>query len=262
MTIKEQMNSRERNAREHFKDHKLRILQENDVANIYEFKNDKNYNHRLLVVFIEHYLFISGDLGEWAFNLTWDSRKLTSLPFNSREYFLEKLSRECEPFQFSPEGCGEFLKDKKADLIKCCVDEEEDGDNEEYSDEENDSEDEEDEGDWDDENDDTENKRKEIDEIFDDIETGDLYSYRASASRAEDELNKLGIDDVWEWIYDYKGELKYYLQAVLVGLELMAEQYKDLMVKPYVDQYKALTDEQKKAAMAERYKEAAAIRGE
>lgn len=96
---KERYNRIHKKFEENFKNHELKtiLVQPDAHLAVFEWRNKNGSNvYAVKYIFYKNQLFISGDIGEAVFNLTWDAslKNILSAEFNGKnfDYLVEKLT--------------------------------------------------------------------------------------------------------------------------------------------------------------------------
>lgn len=189
-----------------FKDHKAELIDMGEIQ-VLNWRNPNDNNYSVRYVFDGYKLYISGDIGEAVFNLTW---KATVHSFEDMYagYFLSKMST-CSNGKYEFDSCEAEQKiiEWKNKLLQ---------DDEFESDDE---------------------KREEIiDTINEMIE--DMKSCNSEEQWAWEYVNEKYNDfiseydqDYWEWMYEIGRVTPYHNYAFLIGLQMASKQLKNKNTK-------------------------------
>lgn len=188
-----------------FKDHKAKITRHTEDLLILDWGKLGTNVYRVRYVLDGGYLFVSGDLGEAAFCLTWNAGKqgLKSLADKNINYLFGKLSAwNGEKYDFNSELAIDCFNEEIAEL------------REQYND-------------WGNKSDlehiDTLRKLKRT--SVDCISVKDWVS-AVNRGNLFEELS--GYDqDCWEWLFSIGNEIPRRIQSYLIGIKMAYEQLED-----------------------------------
>lgn len=100
-----------------FKNHIASITQHGELT-VLDWKNPANGHYHVRYVFDGHRLYITGDIGEAVFNLTWkaDVHSFTDVTIS---YFMEKMSAFSDDrYDFSTDKAANRLEEWKGELLE------------------------------------------------------------------------------------------------------------------------------------------------
>lgn len=187
-----------------FKNHKANITNYGDVC-VLDWRNPESNNYQTRYVFDGYNMYISGDIGDAVFNLTW---KANVHSFNDVYigYFLSKMST-CSNGKYDFDGieAEKHLEQWKSDLIE--------------------------------ENEFTDEEKEKIISTIDDM-ISDAYSCSSESQWAWEFVNEKYNEfisendcDYYEWIYTIGNVIPYHNHAFLIGLQMASTQLKEAEAK-------------------------------
>lgn len=183
-----------------FKDHKAELIKHGDIT-VLNWRNPSSYSYYVRYVFDSNKIYISGDIGEAVFNLTWkaDINSFTDL---SLGYFLSKMST-CSngKIDYDGEEAKRSLIEWKNELLE----------EKEFDDDE-----------------DKEEFIETIAEIIDAAESCNSYdewAWQYVNGEYYDFISE-NDPDYCEWIYNVGNAIPYHNYAFLEGLKMASEQLK------------------------------------
>ena len=104
------MDIQERIKEHWFKDHVAELIQHDDLQ-VLKWGNPKDFSYRCRYVFDREFIYISGDIGEAVFRLTWNA-SIHSFDNIHIHYFYEKLSAYSgSKVKFYPDKAVESLRE-------------------------------------------------------------------------------------------------------------------------------------------------------
>lgn len=183
-----------------FKDHKAELIRCGDIT-ILNWRNPNSYSYYVRYVFDGNKIYISGDIGEAVFNLTWkaDINSFTDL---SLGYFLSKMSTCLNgKIDYDGEEAKRSLIEWKNELLE----------EKEFDDDE-----------------DKEEFIETIAEIIDAAESCSSYdewAWQYCNGEYYDFISE-NDPDYCEWIYNVGNVIPYHNYAFLEGLKMASEQLK------------------------------------
>lgn len=181
-----------------FKNHKSKLKKIEGLGEVLLWKQHGTVLYKVQYFMVSNMLFITGDLGDAAFNLTWRST-LESFRNVSLSYFFSKLTAYYgDKYDFNSKEAIKELKEHKALLVD------------------------EDEGGYD------ESEVEVFDELIkvaDDCSTVGDWTFELNSEYIDDVLE---IDpDAYEWIYDIGNVIPNRIIAYWVGLKMALEQIEE-----------------------------------
>lgn len=205
-----------------FSEHKATVERHGDLT-VVKWRKPNTGVYAVRYVFDEHYLYISGDIGEAVFNFTWDAK-----PSDFKRIDIDYLHGKLAAIRNADEY--DFVGDVAIDTIKTCWKDELD---ETYADEIKDDETEEYEGIYM-----TSEDASEYLTSYPEIAKADVINITEELFEAAEEscsqhdwidrISRINWDkidqDAYEWLYDCGNVYAYRFLAYLVGLQMIAEQ--------------------------------------
>lgn len=184
-----------------FKNHKAELVEYGDIT-VLNWRKPDSGTYYVRYVFDGSKMYISGDIGEAVFNLTWKA-SIHSFDDCYIGYFLSKMST-CSNGKYEFDGCEaeERLERWKAELI------------EEY--------------DLDEDSQEKEELIETIDEMIADVascSSEEQWAWEYANEKYHDFISEHDCD-YWEWIYDVGRVTPYHNYAFLIGLKMASEQLK------------------------------------
>lgn len=183
-----------------FKDHKAELVECGDIT-ILNWRNPKSCNYYVRYVFDGYRMYISGDIGDAVFDLTWKAT-LKSFKDLDLNYFLSKMTT-CSngKEKYCDEKASARLKEWKATLLEDKVF-------------------------------DTEEEKEGFLETFDDLISGaevctstEQWAWEYVNGQFNEFISEHDCD-YWEWIYNIGTVIPYHNFAYLIGLKMAHEQLK------------------------------------
>ncbi len=174
-----------------FRDHQAKLKDLGDIQ-ILDWKKPGTSAYRIRYVFDGYMMYVSGDLGEAVFELTWKAN-VYSFDDVSIQYFAQKLKAYCEDrWNFSNQKAvkrlQECLKDIKSDGVT-------------YD-------------------------HNSMHDLFQEArDCSTTWEWAEIVRSHEDWISELD-QDYWEWLYDIGNEYPAWLQSYLVGLKMASRQLK------------------------------------
>ncbi|MBN1058500.1 hypothetical protein [Clostridium botulinum] len=186
-----------------FKDHKAVLTKHGDLE-VLDWRKPGTCCYAVRYVFDGSHMYITGDIGEALFNLTWKAGVDT---FNgiSTSYFMEKMRAFSDDrYDFSVNAAEEELKEWKKQYLDDNCDMEDDD-------------------------------LEKFNEFFDELECelngcSREWEWAAVINSKIDEIEKYDID-YWEWMYNIGREIPARIYGYIVGLQMAAEQLKESEVE-------------------------------
>ncbi|WP_394887657.1 hypothetical protein [Clostridium butyricum] len=180
-----------------FKNHKAVLTKHGDLE-VLDWKKPGSCTYAVRYVFDGSYMYITGDIGEALFNLTWKAGVDT---FNgiSTSYFMEKMRAfSDERYYFNVDTAKNELFEWKNNYL---TDHYEMLEDEEFDDF--------------------------FVELIDDLEgCSREWEWAAVINSKIDEIEKYDMD-YWEWMYNIGREVPARIYGYIVGLQMAAEQLKE-----------------------------------
>lgn len=181
-----------------FKDHKAEIEKHGDIT-ILKWRNPNSSSYYVRYVFDGSRMYITGDIGEAVFNLTWKA-EVHSFHDVYLRYFLEKMST-CSngKYEFDSDTAKEKLIEWKAKVLEDKGFENQD-DKEEFL--------------------------ETFDEMIEDANCCDgeqQWAWEYVNEKYSDFISEIDAD-YWEWIYEIGRVIPYHNYAYLIGLKMASEQ--------------------------------------
>lgn len=184
-----------------FKAHKAELINYGDIT-VLNWRNPNSNSYYVRYVFDGYRMYISGDIGEAVFNLTW---KATVNSFDDLYlgYFLSKMST-CSngEYKFDSDTAKEKIIEWKSRLLE----------DKEFNNEE-----------------DKEEFLETIDEMIEDIEncnSEEQWAWEYVNEKYNDFISENDFD-YWEWIYNIGNVVPYHNYAYLIGLKMASEQLRN-----------------------------------
>ncbi len=183
-----------------FKDHKATLKKHGDLI-VLDWRKPGTNNYAVRYIFDGYMMYISGDIGEAVFNLTWKAH-IDSFNDINIGYFVGKMAVG-EKTTWDDETAIERLEEWKKERLD---------DSEYYF--ENDEE------------------KKEFEEFIEELEgaaresrTTEQWAWQYVNGEYESDISKYDAD-YWEWLYDIGNVVPYHTYGFLIGLQMASEQLK------------------------------------
>lgn len=189
-----------------FKDHKAVLTKHGDLE-VLNWRKEGTYCYAVRYVFDGDKMYITGDIGEALFWLTW---KADVHSFNgiSTDYFMEKMRAfSDERYDFNSKQAKERLEEWKNEILDDKYLDTEDDDREEFIDT--------------------------MDELIDEVDNCNSESMWAGIVNSEsynDFISEYDCD-YWEWIYNIGNSVPARIYGYIVGLQMASEQLKESEVE-------------------------------
>lgn len=191
----------EQEIREHwFKDHKAELVDHGDIT-VINWRKTNSGSYYVRYVFDGYRMYITGDIGEAVFNLTWKA-SIHSFDDLNTSYFLEKMST-CSNgrYEFDSDSAKERLEEWKSELL-------------EYKEFKDDLEEEE--------------FIQTIDDMICDAsecQSEEQWAWEYVNEKYNDFISE-NDNDYWEWMYNIGKVTPYHNYAYLIGLKMASDQLK------------------------------------
>lgn len=185
-----------------FKNHKAELVKCGDIT-ILNWRNPESGNYYVRYIFDGYRMYISGDIGDAVFSLTWKAT-LESFTELDLDYFLSKMTT-CSngKERYCSEKASARLKEWKAELLEDKIFE-------------------------------NDEEKEEFLEMFDDLISGaenctsiEQWAWEYVNSDTFNEFISENHCDYWEWIYNIGTVIPYHNFAYLIGLKMAYEQLKE-----------------------------------
>lgn len=187
-----------------FKNHKAVLTKHGDLE-VLDWRKPNSGTYAVRYVFDGSHMYITGDIGEALFNLTWKAGVNT---FNgiSTHYFMEKMvAFSDDRYDFDCDTAKESLKEWRKQYLEdnCDMD---DDKLEEFNDN--------------------------FDELLDSVDECSCHEHWVGIvnERHNDFISEID-PDYWEWIYNIGDEVPARIYGYIVGLQMAAEQLKESEVE-------------------------------
>lgn len=181
-----------------FKEHKAELVECGDIT-ILNWKKHNSGTYYVRYVFDGCRMYISGDIGEAVFNLTWKA-SIHSFDDLCLGYFLSKMSTSSNgKYEFDSDTAKEKIIEWKSQLLE----------DKEFNNEE-----------------DKEEFLETIDEMIGDIEecnSEEQWAWEYVNEKYNDFISENDCD-YWEWIYSIGNVTPYHNYAYLIGLKMASDQ--------------------------------------
>lgn len=188
-----------------FKDHKAVLTKHGDLE-VLDWRKPGTSNYAVRYVFDGYRMYISGDIGEAVFYLTWKAH-IHSFNGLNIGYFLEKMEAG-EETKWDSEAAEQSLLEWKEERLQ---------NPEDYF----------------------ENKTEEaefeilVDNLIDaanDCNSTEQWCWQYVHGEYEEEISRFD-DDYWEWMYTIGNVTPYHTYGFLIGLQMASEQLKESEVE-------------------------------
>ena len=183
-----------------FKDHKAVLTKHGDLE-VLDWRKPGTCCYAVRYIFDGSHMYITGDIGEALFNLTWKAGVDT---FNgiSTHYFMEKMMAFSDDrYDFDCDSAKEELEEWRKQLLEDNCDMEDDN---------------------------LEEFNEKFDELLDSVDECSCHEHWVGMvnERYNDFISEID-PDYWEWMYNIGKEVPARIYGYIVGLQMAAEQLKE-----------------------------------